>query len=437
MASSRQWSSRRLWLFSTTRDDAGLQYSLTRNERPIFGQMPEKIDYHKIVRLGRTCPVCNVDAWLLLPIPVAGRSMLSDGSVLTQPLKKCTCSTCGLVQHVDAQQDGNVQNYFGSSYSLGDHEPNVGFEGGRQRQYAEWIGSSLGQFSPASILELGCGNGSLLRELMIKFHSAEAMGLEPSERGVKRAQQSGLPVHCAYIEGEDSVRGFSGDLVVSINVIEHTLRPVSFLGAAKAAVNDGGLVLVVCPDGSEAGSELLFFDHLYSFCPANIANLVGRSGLRPVDYRRSPPELPGFQMVIAATCPPDEDSSPQEVASADVDVQRLHASRVSYLTGWKDLDAKLCSTMAGFRKTTVFGVGEMAQLMRAYAPSAWERIDGFVVDDPMETEFFGYPVVPYRELKMEPSNLVLLAVSQRSTEKLSARLRAAGHNVLVIDSLHF
>ena len=398
--------------------------------------MSEKIDYHKIVHLGRTCLVCNVDAWLLLPIPGVGRSMLSDGSVLTQPLKKCTCSACGLVQHVDAQQDGSVKNYFGPSYSLGDHEPNIGFEAGRQRQYAEWIGSSIRQFRPASILELGCGNGSLLRELMIKFHSAQATGLEPSERGVKRAQQSGLPVHCAYIEGEDSVRGFSGDLVVSINVIEHTLRPVSFLRAAKAAVNDGGLVVVVCPDGSEAGSELLFFDHLYSFCPANVTNLVGGSGLLPIDSRRSPLELPGFQMIIAATCPPKELGFPQEFASAEFDVQRLHAGRVSCLTQWKDLDAKLCRTMADFRKTTVFGIGEMAQLMRVYAPSAWERIDRFVVDDPMETEFFGYPVVPYTELKAEPGNLMLLAVSQRSTEKLSARLRAAGHNVLVIDSLH-
>ena len=398
--------------------------------------MPEKIDYHKLVHLGRNCLVCNVDGWLLLPIPVAGRSMLSDGSLLTEPLKKCTCSTCGLVQHVDAQQDGNIRSYFGSSYSLGDHEPNVGFEGGRQRQYAEWIVGSLRQFRPESILELGCGNGSLLGELMTKFCSAEAVGLEPSERAVKWAQQCGLPVHRAYIEGEHSVRGFSGDLVVSINVIEHTPRPISFLRAAKAAVNDGGLVLVVCPDGSEVGSELLFFDHLYSFCAANVANLVGTSGLMTVGYRRSPTELPGFQMVIAAACPPEEYKSQQEFVPVGVDVQRLHASRVSYLTRWRDLDAKLCSAMAGFRTTTVFGVGEMARLIRAYAPSAWERIDGFVVDDPIETEFFGRPVIPYTKLKATPNKLVLLAVSQHSAEKLSARLKAAGHSVLAVDSLY-
>jgi hypothetical protein len=194
--------------------------------------------------------------------------------------------------------------------------------------------------------------------------------------------------------------------------------------------------LVVCPDGSEAGSELLFFDHLYSFCPANVANLVGASGLMPVDYQRSPTELPGFQMVISAACPPEEYKSPQGFAPVGFDVQRLHASRVSYLTRWRELDAKLCSAMAGFRTTTVFGVGEMARLIRAYAPSAWERIDGFVVDDPIETEFFGLPVIPYTELKATPRKLVLLAVSQHSGEKLSARLKAAGHSVLVIDSLY-
>jgi SAM-dependent methyltransferase len=268
---------------------------------------------------------------------------------------------------------------------------------------------------------------------MTRFPSAKAAGLEPSERGVKWAQQCGLPVHRAYITGEDSVSGFSADLVLSINVIEHTPQPVGFLRAAKAAVNNGGLVLVVCPDGSAVGSELLFFDHLYSFCPSNVANLVRSAGLKPIDYQRSPPGLPGFQMVIAAANPPEGNELQEKLASAEVDVHRLHASRVEYLTRWKHLDAKLCSAMAGFHATTVFGVGEMARLIRAYAPSAWEKIDRFVVDDPAETEFFGRPVIPYAELKATPNELVLLAVSWHSAEKLSARLEAAGHSVLTVD----
>lgn len=362
--------------------------------------------------------------------------MLSDGSLVTESLTKCTCSNCGLVQHVDAKQGDNIRDYFGSSYSLGDHEPNIGFEGGRQKQYVEWIAGSLGQFRPESILELGCGNGALLKELMTAFCPAKAVGLEPSERSVKWAQKCGLPVHCAYIAGEDSVRGFKADLIVSVNVIEHTLHPVRFLRAAKAAINDGGLVLVVCPDGSAIGSELLFFDHLYSFCPSNVVNLVQSSGLTPVDYRRSPPALPGFQMIIAAVNPQEEYKFQKEFTPAGVDVDKIHANRASYLTRWKHLDARLCGAMAGFRTTTVFGVGEMARLLRAYAPSTWKRIDYFVVDDPIETDFFGHPVISFTEWRATTSELVLLAVSQHSVDKLSARLRAAGHSVLAIDDLH-
>jgi hypothetical protein len=121
----------------------------------IPGRMAEGADFHEIVHLGRTCPLCGVDAWLLLPIPVPDRSMLSDGHIVTEPLKKCTCSVCGLVQHVDAQQDNNIKDFFGPSYLLGDHEPNVGFEGGRQRQYVEWITGSLGQFRPDTITRVG------------------------------------------------------------------------------------------------------------------------------------------------------------------------------------------------------------------------------------------------------------------------------------------
>lgn len=399
----------------------------------VSGRMAEGVNFHEIVHLERSCPVCGVGAWLLLPIPVPDRSMLSDGRLVTEPLRKCTCSICGLVQHVDAQQDDNIRKFFGPSYSLGDHEPNIGFEGGRQRQYVEWIGGALGQFRPDTILELGCGNGALLKELMTRFPSVKVAGLEPSERGVKWAQQCGLPVHHAYITGEDSVGSFSADLVLSINVIEHTPHPIGFLRAAKAAVNNGGLVLVVCPDGSAVGSELLFFDHLYSFCPANVVKLIRSAGLRPIDFQRSPPGLPGFQMIIAAAVPPEGNELQDRFAAAEINVQKLHVSRVEYLTRWKNLDAKLCSAMAGFHTTTVFGVGEMARLIRAYAPSAWERIDRFVVDDPVETEFFGRAVIPYAELKATPNELVLLAVSRHSAEKLSARLKAAGHNVLTAD----
>jgi len=382
---------------------------------------------HSVSRLGRNCGVCQADTWLGLPIPLVDRSMLSDGGVLLQPLKKCTCLNCGLVQHVDQLPDITVRNYFGASYVLGDHQPNGGFEEGRQRLYANWIVDSLEKFAPRSILELGCGNGSLLKELMIKFPSAEAMGFESSERGVKWAQRSGLPVYQAYIVDETSVQGHQADLVVSVNVLEHTPDPVKFLRAAKAAVSEDGYVLIVCPDGAQVGSELLFFDHLHSFCPRNLVALVRSVGLLPISHHQSSSALPGFQLIIARREDSKSCKVQEEVGLCAVDVLALQSQRSTYLTAWKELDGELSGAMAEYKTTMVFGIGEMARLFRAYAPASWEQITSFVVDNPVEGEFFGRPVISYTEVVPSSARLMLLAVAKHSVMTLVARFKADGH----------
>lgn len=387
-----------------------------------------------VVRLAHACPICEADAWLPLPSPAAGRSMLSDGSVLEKTLEKCTCSGCGLVRHVEGPGEDDIQSYFGPSYALGDGQPNIGFEGERQTRYAGWITRALGEFRPGSILELGCGNGALLKELITRFPAAEITGVESSDRAVSWARKSGLPVHAAYISGETSLRGFSADLVLSVNVIEHTPCPARFLRSATNAVRGQGLVLIVCPDGGEVSSELLIYDHLYSFCPSNLLALANASGLAVVGHDVSPPELPGFQMLLGtpkrAGSPAGRQDSTEVKCSSVCD---LHNSRVSYLNKWKEFDAKLCGAIAGCRNTVMFGVGEMAQLIRAYAPLTWDRTGSFVVDTPLAAECFGRPVVPYSEYKPHRNDLVILAVSPASAAKLSARLTKDGHRVLSVN----
>ena len=387
-----------------------------------------------VVRLAQACPICEADAWLPLPSPAVGRSMLSDGTVVEKTLEKCTCSGCGLVRHVDRPGEADIQSYFGASYGLGDGQPNIGFEGERQARYADWITRALGKFRPDSILELGCGNGALLKELMTKFPSAEVTGVESSDRAVSWARKSGLPVHAAYISEATSLKGFSADLVLSVNVIEHTPCPARFLHSATNAVRGRGLVLIVCPNGGEVNSELLIYDHLYSFCPSNLLALANTSGLAVVGHLVSPPELPGFQMLLGTPrCAgaSAERQDPTEVKCPNV--FELHGSRVSYLNKWKDFDVKLSGAIAGCRTTVMFGVGEMAQLIRAYAPLSWDRTGAFIVDTPLTAEFFGRPVVPYSEYKPNRDDLVVLAVSSRAADTLSVRLIKDGHRVLSVN----
>lgn len=387
---------------------------------------------HETVRLDRDCMICGANAWWLLPVPVTGRSMLSDGWVISESLKKCTCSGCGLVMHVDFENDLHARDIFDSEYSLSAHEPSIGFEGARQKQYANWIQEAVKGKYPGTVLELGCGNGSLLKELMVRFPEAKFIGLEPSDQGVRWAQRAGLPVSRAYISGEDSVGETRADLVVSINVIEHTPQPIEFLRAARAAVNPDGLVVIVCPDASVVGSELLFFDHFFSFCPTNLINLVRNSGLEPIAYHRSPPELPGFQMVVAQLNFSERDAFHFGNDSKWMDLQELQTGRERFMTKWKELDAQLSSAMSQFCSVAVFGAGEMAKLLCAYAPRSWERVNCIVVDTPLEMEFSGRPVVPYSEWEPKDGRILVVAVSPHSLECVVDRLKADGHNTFCL-----
>ncbi len=390
--------------------------------------MAEKAEILRTIEREHSCWLCGGDTWYGLPVPRVDAAMLSDGRIVPEPLRKCTCATCGLVQHVDPLSTDRAKAIFGSAYALGEHTPGAGFEGWRQKVYARWIAAALADRPPRSVLELGCGNGSLLLALRQFLPAAHTTGLGPSEQAVARARACGLDVNQAYISSAESVAGREADLVLSVNVIEHTSTPSAFMSAVRAAMREGGVALIVCPDGDVVGSELLFFDHFHSFGAANLESLFSRMGLMTVRHERSPSTLPGFHLLLGT-----RDPRANERATRTADVPVLHARRCAYLRHWQELDTSLCAALNGRKKVSVFGIGETAQLIRAYAPRAWERIERFVVDKPSKQEFCGRPLVDYADLTANRDELILLAVSRRSIHDLYVRLSSAGHRVLPID----
>lgn len=394
----------------------------------------DKSGFFSPVRLKRRCRLCGSDGWLPLPVPHPDRSVLSDGTVVAEPLRKCTCIACGLLEHVTPPDAENIRTYFGSTYTLGDNESGPGFGNTASKDYAKWIVSGLGQFEPTTVLEVGCGNGSLLKELGRLLPKSSLLGIEPAARAADVARKRGLNVHDVYVLDEQSARSYTADLVTSVNVIEHTPDPVRFLEAIKEAVVDDGLVVTICPNGSIATSEILFFDHFHSLCMGNMPRLLRASGLTLVDYTRSPMPLHGFHMAIAVKGNHAPIGYRQPFVPGKTDVRALHENRVAYLNNWGELDTQLCKLMADYRAVAVFGIGETAHLIRAYAPTAWQRIENFVVDDPKISSFFGVPVVPFDNFYPSQDRIVLLAVAPRSAPTVSARLKAAGHAVYALET---
>jgi SAM-dependent methyltransferase len=347
------------------------------------------------------------------PLPVPGpRSLLSDGRLVDRPLARADCEACGLGSHARRLRPAEVAAFFQEGYRLYAHEPGQAQERVRQKAYADWIVASVEARGLTDVVEVGCGNGSLLLELRGLLPSASLLGVEPSAEAARFARAAGVRVHPGF--AEEAAPELSGyDLVIAVNVIEHSPDPARFLAALAAMAKPRGRIIVVCPEGSDPSTELLFFDHLWSITPAALAHFASRAGLAVERSSRAPASLGPFRLYVLST---------RAQAHAAPAAQGLHAQRAVYLQAWKGLDDRLLERTESAGALSLFGAGEAALLLRAYAPGTWSRVRRVTVDIPTEEAFCGLPVVAHAALEIARGEVLLLAVRPLDQRRVAERL---------------
>jgi SAM-dependent methyltransferase len=285
----------------------------------------------------------------------------------------------------------------------------------RQARYAGWITEAVARHarvSPRRVLDVGCGNGSLLLALASAWPDAELLGCDPSAEAIAHA---GAGVRVWRGTSATLAAGLA-DLVIAVNVIEHTTDPAAFLTDLRRACAPGGTVVVVCPDGSRPGIELLFADHLHSFAASHLRAFAGRAGLTAVATLAAPAPLGEFQMLVAAAAAPGESRIVVESPQA------LNGRRAALLGRWAALDARLEGRVPP--GAVCFGIGEAAGLLRAYAPRTWTRIRACTADpralNPAPPAFGGLPIVPLEALPRETP--ILVGVRPLDQAAVAARL---------------
>ncbi len=136
------------------------------------------------------------------------------------------------------------------------------------------------QLAPAEVLEVGCGNGLVFRQLRRLGLTGRYTGVEMSE--TLTAANRGRHPEATWRTGsvyDLPSSGASFDACFALYVLEHTVYPERALAAMTRVVRPGGRLLLVFPDFSAAG---LFPSHPVGLSVGGTARRKLAAG-RPLD----------------------------------------------------------------------------------------------------------------------------------------------------------
>lgn len=108
--------------------------------------------------------------------------------------------------------------------------------------------SHLRRIGAQRVLDLGCGNGAMARDLVEA--GMAVVGIDPSESGIEHCRKAvpGATFHCMGIYDDPSaIAEADFDAVVSTEVVEHLFYPRELPAFAHAKLKSSGHFLVTTP----------------------------------------------------------------------------------------------------------------------------------------------------------------------------------------------
>lgn len=129
------------------------------------------------------------------------------------------------------------------------------------------------------VLDFGCGSGFLLKGLKCK----RKIGIEINPSAMECAKNNGVEVYNNINDIPDECV----DVIISNNVLEHTLRPLDELKSLHKKLKYGGKIIFVVPCDS------IYYEykhndvnnHLYSWSPMNLGNLFKEAGFSVIESK--------------------------------------------------------------------------------------------------------------------------------------------------------
>lgn len=259
------------------------------------------------VKQATTCHVCGSDDLTVFVPPsteiqrqlatssqgcvqaVVLRGVTSDCKPWPRAMTLAACRACGLIQKpaTDDWLATIAQVY--DAYAIYHQSPGS--------EQAVFDGAS-GQSAPRSqrllsrllaetelpaagrLLDIGCGNGVLLRNFAALAPEWSLAGADLDDRHRETVLE--IPGVDRFYAGQAEEITDTFDVITMQHVVEHLPQPVDLLTRIGRLLNPGGLLFIQVPNILENPFDLMVVDHASHFAPDTMLTTIERSGLRPV-----------------------------------------------------------------------------------------------------------------------------------------------------------
>jgi SAM-dependent methyltransferase len=375
------------------------------------------------------CVVCSGNDWQSLPVAAPGQSITTSGIIIAEPLEREQCTSCGLLQKKDRRFVGH-NLFYEEQYQNYYERPSVErFDRARYVAMAEWMKSALGDdFTPRSILDVGCGVGWSMEATQRIYTTATVAGVEPSIANAQKARSAGFEVLSTRF-GNGAVLSKPCDLIYSNNVLQHVTDLPGFFRDLAANLADGGCIAMILPDATEASNEMLWCDHNFSFRPRDLLALAEPAGLRVCNWQSNPANnaLLHKQMVVLAKAyhSPIHVGLPGHALASEA----LFEQRSSYMSKWQKLDSELARRTAGHNRVFNFGASMWTWLLAGYCPNYWRSVSACLVDGG-SGRCMDKPVASPADFEFSEKDCIALGVNPANQTSFEKTLRGLGINIV-------
>ena len=298
-----------------------------------------------------------------------GRGMTSDSRIVRRDLKKVQCKVCGLVREGQPFASSDLERHYSDSYTLNvakSGEEHVFYSVGgatpRSRLLHDWILALKPEHTWRSgirVLEVGCGQGSLLNQLRGTFPSVDFFGIDLSAEAVGLANAKGFNVR----QGElDSLRGETYDLIIAFGVLEHVPNPRVFLSQVCDLISENGEVIAGQPMQDVPSYDVFFVDHLHHFTTDHVRSLGECVGLTQAGVLAGHPSIQNFSLHHFRKTA----GIPQTTPLFHPNRSHCAEAIATYREAFSSLNDCL-ATLKEDERLAVFGTGEVFTLMYTYS----------------------------------------------------------------------